>query len=205
MNIRSTVATLFVGFCLVGCAASKMYYFTNWDRDQAHWNLYELNGVQFSVPAELPRVPQNAEMVAFCLSGFKSDGYLPGPYVPSDAVYVFSRMDEKMKPDDMKKSLNGIEEKKGEINLITNPVSGYTFWKPGAYNNKDNSHQFQDSSTVETIKWGYLFYSKDKKLCEISLEKYSHIPYREIKIDRLITADEKELVTGIVRTVAPHD
>jgi hypothetical protein len=205
MNIRSSFIILALA-CLFGCAAPhprKELYFTPWNTDASYWNWYELNGVEFKVPAELPRVPLGSRILAFCFSGYASEGYLAVPYVPSEAVYVGCREKDKIQSDDMDKFISVIQKQNGYLKKVSQPISGYQFWEPGDYQNKDNSIGVKGTSEVIDVSWGYLFCLQDAQVCEVYVRKWCRVPYSQLDVDQFVSPEEKKLVEDIVSTIKP--
>lgn len=198
--VKAAVYVALVGCSISGCAPPQELVFTPWKWDKAHWNLYELNGVQFSVPAELPRVQLRDEL-AFCFSAHKGDRYSPVALVPSQAVYVLCREGPKKKPDDIDDWIRTIESVKGGVTPVSKPISGYQYWRVGVFGNQDNSRVFRDTSVLDDMEWGYLFHVGDMKVCEVYVRKNCHVAYHDLDINQVITAEDRKLVEDIVSTI----
>jgi hypothetical protein len=202
-NLKFIPVSVFTACFILGCASPQKISFTPWNTDTAHWNQYQLNGVQFSAPAELPRVWSGPRMLAFCLSGWKSDAYSPGPYIPDEAVYVSCREQGKIQSDDMDKFISAVQKQRGYLKKVSQPISGYHFWRPSAYNNADNSDGIKDTTVIVEIDWGYLFYLHDPQVCNVYIKKWCGSSYSQLDVDKYVSPEEKKLVEDIVSTMKP--
>lgn len=183
---------------MLGCASAPFgskVFFTPWTLDEKSWTTHEINGIHFRVPPELLEV-QYSDESAFCLSAYKSD---LREYVPAEALYILHPKESRLQADlepyiSVVKSLNGIVEP------ISSPVSGYQFWLPASYSNKNNSRKIQNDSTVSYVNYGYMFIINNKP-CKVYMHKYFNRAYREINIDQIISLEEKALVKKVAASI----
>ncbi len=186
---------------LTGCAVEQKTLFFSWGFEKGDWTANKLNGIQFMAPASLPCMMVRNDLAVLCVSGYKSDGYFPGPYVPSEAVYI-SNSDKEQGSDAVTVFSEYVTNGYGVIKKTADPIPGYSYWMLGEWGNSDNSRAVDQNTTVNDVDWGYLFKTKKQRICRVWLQKMCNVPYGQLDVNRLYTPNEMRLVKEIAVQIA---
>src|SRR5580704_14973929 len=127
-------------FCLFisGCASSHEIDFRPWSENPQDWKPYDLNGLRFSAPKELPLVRLNRDLFAFCFTAYTSNGDIVGPYVPVNAVYVDFPLKARSVGNPIEEYLSTIRHNGGWVEHISESNAQYVYWMPLLYSNSEH-------------------------------------------------------------------
>jgi hypothetical protein len=175
---------------------------TTWPNETNTWKVYSLNGIEFKIPTQLPRMQLNSDTLWFVIKAKQVDNFSEGVR-KAISIRCVSLSAEAM-DSATKRAVENIKSNGGRVYFQNKPTNSILYYNPNATIKPQGGTASISNSLVTGSSFGYTFKIKENSLVQVSFFNIDHtpIPYEKWNPESdVFSESERQLVEKIAISV----